>query len=308
MQDNEIIIATRQSELALWQANFIAAQLRAAHPRLSVKLLPMTTKGDRLLDDSLAKIGGKGLFIKELETALLAGQAHIAVHSMKDVPAEMPPGFVLPVVGFRADPRDALVGGNYRTLAELPTGARVGSSSLRRQSQLLHLRPDLKLLPVRGNVGTRLGKLDDGEYDALVLAAAGLDRLGLADRINARLLPEECLPAVGQGALGVECLTDDERVAQLLAPLDGEVDHACVAAERALSLALGASCTTPLGGYARFDESSGLLHLRAVLAAPDGSAALRAEQQGQQPELLGQAVAKALLEQGGQRILDLLAP
>ncbi|MGI9324201.1 MAG: hydroxymethylbilane synthase [Pseudomonadales bacterium] len=308
MPDNEIIIATRQSKLALWQANFIAEQLRVAHPSLSVSLLPMTTKGDRLLDDSLAKIGGKGLFIKELEAALLAGQAHIAVHSMKDVPAEMPEGFALPVIGFRADPRDALVGGNYRSLAELPQGARVGSSSLRRQSQLLHLRPDLELLPVRGNVGTRLGKLDDDEYDALVLAAAGLDRLGLADRINARLLLQECLPAVGQGALGVECLAGDERVAELLRPLDGEVDHACVAAERALSLALGASCTTPLGGFASVDDGSGLLHLRAVLAAPDGSELLRAQHQAREPELLGQTVAKALLEQGGKRILDQLAP
>ena len=307
MQNNEIIIATRQSQLALWQANFIADELRRVHVGLKVELMPMTTQGDRQLDASLAKIGGKGLFIKELETALLAGRAHIAVHSMKDVPAELPAGFALPVIGYRADPKDALVSPRYASFAQLPEGAKVGSSSLRRQAQLLRQRPDLKLLPVRGNVDTRLRKLDEGDYDALVLAAAGLDRLSLSERICQRLPIEQCLPAVGQGALGIECLAGDERVLSLLQPLNNAAEHACVTAERALSLALGASCTTPLGGYAQIDQTGSGLSLRAVLAAPDGSQVLRAQQRAQDPQGLGRAVAQALLAQGAATILDSLA-
>lgn len=299
-----LTIATRQSQLALWQANFIAGQLRAAHPQLTVELLPMTTKGDRLLDASLAKIGGKGLFIKELESALLAGDADIAVHSMKDVPAEMPQGFALPVIGYRADPRDALVCRHGSCVGDLPQGARVGSSSLRRQAQLLHLRPDLELTPVRGNVDTRLQKLDAGEYDALLLASAGLDRLELGMRASERLDVDLCMPAVGQGALGIECLEGADQVLEWLAPLNCAEDNACVSTERALSHALSASCTTPLGGYATMD--AGRLQLRAVLAAPDGSRLLRAQGDGDDPRTLGNAVAGQLLDQGARDILDQL--
>lgn len=306
LTDQPLVIATRKSELALWQAHFIAEELRRMHPGLVVELLPMSTKGDEVLDKSLAKIGGKGLFIKELETALLAGTAHVAVHSMKDVPAQMPDGFALPVIGYRADPRDALVCRSAGSVEQLPEGARVGSSSLRRQSQLLARRPDLQLQPVRGNVGTRLQLLDDGKVDALLLAAAGLDRLGLEQRITARIDIEDSVPAVGQAALGVECVAGDERVLALLAPLNSEHDSLCVRAERALSFGLGASCTTPLGGYATRSTDTGALGLRAVLGAPDGSTLLRAEAEGRDPEALGAQVAQALLAQGAGDILEQL--
>lgn len=310
--DDTLVIATRQSALALWQAEFIAAELRRLYPELTVQLLPLSTKGDQILDRSLAKIGGKGLFIKELEAALLTGEAHLAVHSMKDVPAEMPEGFALPAIGYRADPRDALVVGSQsgavRSIADLPAGARVGSSSLRRQAQLLALRPDLALVPVRGNVNTRLAKLDAGDYDALLLAAAGLDRLGLDQRISLRLHTDQCLPAVGQAALGIECMADDDRVLALLRPLNSRAVSDCVDAERALSLALGASCSTPLGGYATQAGAGGDIALQAVLGAPDGSTLLRASGAGTDPIEVGQAVAQALLEQGAAGILEALEP
>lgn len=306
MADQTLTIATRQSTLALWQANFIADELRSAHPDLTVVLLPMSTRGDEILDRSLAKIGGKGLFIKELETALQDGLAQLAVHSMKDVPAQMPDGFALPVIGFRADVRDAFVSNRFERLEALPEGARVGSSSLRRQAQLLALRPDLKVSPVRGNVETRLRKLDDGEFDAIMLASAGLDRLGLGERIRERLPVSRCVPAVGQGALGIECLAGDALTQERLAPLNSPVDSLCVGAERALSDALGASCSTPLGAIAGLDLSSRELDLTAVLAAPDGQTVLRAEARGADPQAVGREAATALLAQGGQQILDAL--
>ncbi|MEM1230354.1 MAG: hydroxymethylbilane synthase [Pseudomonadota bacterium] len=306
MTDSTLTIATRQSTLALWQANFIADELRSAHPGLTVELLPMSTRGDEILDRSLAKIGGKGLFIKELETALADGTAQLAVHSMKDVPAQMPEGFALPVIGFRADVRDAFVSNSCDSLAALSQGARVGSSSLRRQAQLLALRPDLQVAPVRGNVETRLRKLDEGEFDAIMLASAGLDRLGLAQRVRERLDPRRCVPAVGQGALGIECRADDERTQALLEPLNSPVDSLCVAAERAVSEALGASCSTPLGALAELDLATRTLTLHAVLAAPDGQTVLRSEAQGSDPASVGAEAAQALLAQGGQAILDAL--
>ena len=237
---------------------------------------------------------------------MLAGIAHVAVHSMKDVPAQMPDGFALPVVGYRADPRDALVCSMADTIAQLPTGARVGSSSLRRQSQLLAQRPDLVLHPVRGNVGTRLKLLDTGVVDALLLATAGLERLGLQKRIAARIPIPDSVPAVGQGALGVECVAGDHRVLDLLAPLNSAHDRRCVTAERALSGALGASCTTPLGGYATVAADGRGLELQAVLGAPDGSRLLRAQDVGEDPEQLGAQVAQSLLDQGAGAILEQL--
>ncbi|NIW85577.1 MAG: hydroxymethylbilane synthase, partial [Gammaproteobacteria bacterium] len=250
MSDLRLVIATRQSQLALWQANFVSARLREAHPDLTVELLGITTRGDRWLSSPLAEVGGKGLFIKELEEALAAGRADLAVHSVKDVPAELPEGFAMPVIAYREDPRDVLVTRDGGILAGLPAGARVGSSSLRRRSQLLARRPDLLIEPIRGNVDTRLRKLDDGEYDALVLAAAGLARLGLAGRASEYLATEVCLPAAGQGALGIECRWGDDRVHALLEPLEDPRVAACVSAERTVSAVLGADCTAPLAAHA----------------------------------------------------------
>ena len=231
-------IATRQSPLALWQANFVKDQLEKFHPTLSVELVPMVTKGDVILDSPLAKIGGKGLFVKELENALLEKRADIAVHSMKDVPMEFPEGLGLSVICKREDPRDAFVSNTYRSLDELPQGAIVGTSSLRRQCQLKQLRPDLDIRSLRGNVGTRLSKLDNGEYDAIILASAGLIRLGLAERIASFIEVEQSLPAAGQGAVGIECRVDDEEVKALLAPLSDATTTTCVLAERAMNTRL----------------------------------------------------------------------
>ena len=304
---DELIVATRKSKLALWQAEFIAARLRALHPGLSVHLQPMSTQGDRWLSSPLSEVGGKGLFIKELESAMLDGRAHIAVHSMKDVPAVLPEGFVLGAVGFRSESRDVLVAPGGLDLDSLPAGARVGSASLRRQALLRARRPDLHVRPVRGNVGTRLDKLDAGEFDALVLAMTGLQRLGLGERISAVLEPEWCVPAVGQGALGIECRADDTQTLSLLAGLDDAQIRACVTAERALSAGLDAGCSTPLGGHACWRDQD--LELRAALGRVDGSQVLRATANSatdaalREPEALGAAVAADLMQQGAGQIL-----
>lgn len=296
-------IATRKSPLALWQAEHVAALLRKAHGDLRVELVPMSTRGDKLLDAPLAKVGGKGLFIKELENALLDGRADIAVHSLKDVPVEIPDGFALPVVMARADPRDGLVSNHYDTLAGLPSGAGVGTSSLRRQCQLLAVRPDLDVRTVRGGVHTRLAKLDAGEFDALLLAVAGLERLGMGARVREALEPEVLLPAVGQGVLGIECRCADSDVEGLIAAL-GDADSAArVSAERAMNARLGGGCQVPVAGYAELDGRD--LTLRALVASVDGSRMLRAQGRAPRDEgaQLGQRVAEDLLSQGAGDIL-----
>ncbi len=298
------MIATRESALALVQARHIRARLQELYPSVAIELLGMTTTGDRELDGPLATIGGKGLFIKELEEALADGRADLAVHSMKDVPAQMPPGFTLAAITVREDPRDAFVSGRWRTLAELPAGSCVGTSSLRRSSQLRAKRPDLRIESLRGNVQTRLRKLDEGAYDAIILAVAGLKRLGLADRIASALEPEESLPAAGQGALGLECRSDRTDVAALLAPLADAGAAACVRAERALAHGLGGNCQMPVGAFAVTTGTS--LRLRAFVASPDGKQFLAAERTGDAaaPEALGQALATELAAKGATAILS----
>ncbi len=297
-------IATRQSPLALWQANYVKDRLIQLYPALSVELVPMVTKGDVILDTPLAKIGGKGLFVKELETALLNGEADIAVHSMKDVPMQFPQGLGLSVICPREDPRDAFVSNKYRTLNELPQGAVVGTSSLRRQCQLKQLRPDLDIRSLRGNVGTRLSKLDQGDYDAVILASAGLIRLGLRERIASFIEPEISLPAAGQGAVGIECRVDDQDVHQLLAPLADATTTACVLAERAMNNRLQGGCQVPIGGYAVLQNNE--IHLRALVGALDGSAIIRAEGKSavENGEELGVQIAEQLLRQGADKILQ----
>lgn len=296
-------IATRQSPLALWQANFVKDQLEKFHPTLSVELIPMVTKGDVILDSPLAKIGGKGLFVKELENALLEKRADIAVHSMKDVPMEFSEGLGLSVICKREDPRDAFVSNTYRSLDELPQGAIVGTSSLRRQCQLKQLRPDLDIRSLRGNVGTRLSKLDNGEYDAIILASAGLIRLELAERIASFIEVEQSLPAAGQGAVGIECRVDDEEVKALLAPLADATTTTCVLAERAMNTRLQGGCQVPIGGYAI--AQNGEIFLRALVGETDGSAIIRAEGKSavENAEALGVTIAEQLLAQGADKIL-----
>lgn len=303
----QLVIATRESALALWQAEHVKARLQALYPDLDIQLLGMTTQGDRILDVTLNKIGGKGLFVKELETALAEGRADLAVHSLKDVPMHLPEGFALAAILQREDPRDALVSNHYASLEELPAGAVVGTSSLRRESQLRARFPHLVVKPLRGNVQTRLRKLDEGEFDAIVLAAAGLKRLGLTDRIRLELSPEQSLPAVGQGALGIEIRADREDVLALLAPLNDAETAACVTAERAMSRALGGSCQVPLGGYAELQ--GGMLTLRAFVAEPDGSVVYAAQAQAPaaEAEQLGQQLAAQLSEQGAAAIIAQLA-
>ena len=300
---NTLKIATRQSPLALWQANYIKDRLLDLYPALQVELLPLVTKGDVILDTPLAKIGGKGLFVKELEHALLNGSADIAVHSMKDVPMQFPAGLGLSVICKREDPRDAFVSNRYRSLAELPAGAVVGTSSLRRQCQLKQHRPDLVIRSLRGNVGTRLSKLDNGEYDAIILAAAGLIRLGLSERIASLIEPEISLPAAGQGAVGIECRTADSRVRQLLAPLADQETTYCVSAERAMNNRLQGGCQVPIGGYAVVHK--GELCLRALVGDVNGTQILRAEGKSavENAEQLGIEIAERLLHQGADRIL-----
>lgn len=305
----KLVIATRRSRLALWQAQHIAERLQAAHAGLRVELLPMSTRGDELIDRRLDEAGGKGLFVKELENAMADGRADLAVHSMKDVPAELPPGFVLAAITAREDPRDALISSRYKNLVEMPKGATVGTSSLRRQAQIVERHPGLEVRLLRGNVDTRLAKLDRGEYDAIVLAAAGLTRLGLEARITARLDAGEMLPAPGQGALGIECLAARAEVVGLIAPLADAASAACVRAERTVSRVLGGSCTLPLAAFAQMVENraGNRVRLRALVASSDGKRVIRSEFEAAaaDPEALGNRVAQDLRRQGADAILGL---
>ena len=296
-------IATRRSRLALWQAEHVKARLEALHAGLAVELLPLSTRGDELLEVRLDKVGGKGLFVKELESALEDGRADLAVHSMKDVPAQLPPGFRLAAILEREDARDAFVSLRHASLDALPQRSRVGTSSLRRAAQVAERHPGLQLLTLRGNVETRLAKLDRGEYEAILLAAAGLKRLGLGGRIRGLLSLEESLPAPGQAALGIECLAARADLCRLLAPLEHAASSVCVRAERAVSLALGGSCTIPLGAYAEL--ARGQLRLRALVAAPDGRRVARVDCAGapSDPEALGARAAEQLRAQGADEIL-----
>jgi len=297
-------IATRQSALALWQANHVAARLRAEHAGLAVELVPLSTRGDQILDRPLATIGGKGLFLKELEVAMLDGHADIAVHSLKDVPMELDVEFALGAVLERADAADAFVSRNFERFDQLPQGARVGTSSLRRQAQLRAMRPDLNLLDLRGNVGTRLGKLDAGDYDAIILACAGLERLGEAHRIRSRLEPPHWLPAAAQGAIAIEYRAGDERVAELLAPLDDAETSVCVRAERALTRHLQGNCQVPIAAYCVETETG--LHLSGLVGEAATGKLVRAEGTGraEAPDDLGRAVAEQLLALGAGSLLS----
>jgi len=296
-------IATRKSQLALWQAEHVAALLRREHPALEVQLVPMTTKGDRIQDRSLAAIGGKGLFIKELETALEDGHADLAVHSMKDVPGELPEGLMIAAVLARADARDALVTPMARRLEELPRGARLGTSSLRRQAQVLTARPDLRIESLRGNVDTRLRRLDAGELDAIILACAGLLRLGLESRIAARLDPRVLLPAVSQGVIGVECRSSDLRSRDVLGVLDDPTTRTAMEAERAFARRLGGSCQSPIAAHARIDANR--LTLEGLVAEPDGSRLLRDSISGSasDAQFLGEELAERVLASGAGELL-----
>ncbi|MGO8755257.1 MAG: hydroxymethylbilane synthase [Gallionellaceae bacterium] len=302
-----LVIASRESALAMWQAKFIRDRLRALYPETSVNILGMTTQGDQILDVTLAKIGGKGLFVKELEAALENGRADIAVHSLKDVPMHLPDGFMLACIGEREDPRDAFVSNHHESLQALPAGSVVGTSSLRRESQLRARFPHLKIEPLRGNVQTRLRKLDEGRYAAIILAAAGLKRLGLSTRIRDTISSDDSLPAVGQGALGIECRADRADLARMLAPLHHADTAACVLAERAMSRALSGSCQVPLGGFA--EVVGDRLRMRGFVATPDGARLIRAEHTGSasDPETLGNRIANDLLAQGAGEILAALA-
>lgn len=299
----EIIIASRESPLALWQAEHIQAKLRSLYPEMQISILGMTTMGDQILDSPLSKIGGKGLFVKELEVAMEERRADIAVHSMKDVPMNLPEGFTLAAIGQREDPRDALVSNLYKCLADLPIGAIVGTSSLRRQALLKAHYPHLEIAPLRGNVQTRLRKLDEGQYAAIVLAAAGLKRLGLGERIASALEPSESLPAVGQGALGIECLSTRVDLLELLAPLNHAETAYCVRAERAMSRRLSGSCQTPLGGFAQIQD--GELVLQGFVADLEGTRFVEATLRGapNDAEKIGSAMAEDLLARGADQIL-----
>ncbi len=303
MTDSPIRIATRKSQLALWQARYVKSALEQAHPGIEVELVSLTTQGDRILDAPLAKIGGKGLFVKELEQAMLRGDADIAVHSMKDVPVDLPPGLHLPVVMKREDPRDALVSNRFDNLDKLPQGAHVGTSSLRRRVQLMAMRPDLRISDLRGNVNTRLQKLDDGDYDAIVLACAGLRRLGMEDRIREALSPDSMLPAVGQGAIGIECRNDDARINNLLMPLNDPDTHVCVAAERAMNTRLEGGCQVPIGAHAELGH--GVIVLKGLVGSLDGSEIVHGNISGRPGDAveLGCVLAEDLLSRGADRLL-----
>lgn len=296
-------IATRQSPLALWQAEHIRHRLQQLHSDLSIELVTFVTQGDKILDTPLAKIGGKGLFVKELEQALLDGRADIAVHSMKDVPMELPDGLTLAVICQREDPLDAFVSNHYAHFNDLPQGATLGTSSLRRKCQILSHRPDLNIIDLRGNVGTRLGKLDDGLYDAIILASAGLKRLGLSERIRHTLDSELSLPAVGQGALGIECRANDDAILQLITPLADDITTACVMAERAFNRYLQGGCQVPIAGYATIQNE--VLNIQGRVGSIDGTTLLKAHQQGNMAdaEQLGMQLAQDLLAQGADDIL-----
>ena len=299
----ELRIATRSSPLALWQAEEVTRQLGELYPQLKVSLVQMKTRGDKLLDAPLAKVGGKGLFVKELEVGMLEGRADIAVHSMKDVPVNFPDGLELGLIMEREDPRDAFVSNRYDSLADMPAGTLVGTSSLRRQTQIRERYPHLKIDWIRGNVNTRLRKLDDGEFDAIILASAGLIRLGFGERIKTALEPEECLPAIGQGVLGIEIRSDDDAVRKLLAPLGHAETTMLVRAERALNKTLNGGCQVPIAGHAILND--GEIYLRGLVGEPDGSRILRAEIRGSadDAESLGVAIAQDLLSQGADSIL-----
>ncbi|WP_043647622.1 hydroxymethylbilane synthase [Chitinilyticum litopenaei] len=305
---SRVVIATRESPLALWQAKHVKAWLEQRYPQLQVELLGMTTQGDRILDVTLNKIGGKGLFVKELEAALQDGRADLAVHSMKDVPMVLPEGFALAAIGEREDPRDAFVSNRYQSVDELPEGSVVGTASLRREAQLRARRPDLVIKPLRGNVGTRLKKLDDGEFDAIILAAAGLKRLGLAERIASLISVDDSLPAPGQGALGLEVRADRADLLTLLAPFNHAPTAACVTAERTLSQRLNGSCQVPLAAYCTVEDEH-FLRLRGLVAWPDGSASVYAESNGtlKSAAALGGQVADLLRTEGATPILHALA-
>lgn len=301
-----VVIATRRSRLALWQAEHVKSRLEARYVGLRAELLPLSTRGDELLEATLATAGGKGLFVKELENALTERRADLAVHSMKDMPVELPPGFALAAIMAREDPRDVLVSVRYGSLAELPAGAVVGTSSLRRQAQIAERFPGLEVRPLRGNLDTRLAKLDRGDYAAIVLAAAGLKRLGLAARIRNYLAVEESLPAAGQAALGIECLAARAELLRLVAPLADAEANVCVRAERAVNRALGGSCAIPLGAFAV--RAGDRLRLRALVASPDGRRIARADCEGEAaaPEALGEHAAQLLRERGAGEILAAL--
>ncbi|WJG09577.1 hydroxymethylbilane synthase [Aliiglaciecola sp. LCG003] len=303
MSQRVIRIATRKSALALWQAEYVKSELEKAHANLKVELVPMTTKGDVILDTPLAKVGGKGLFIKELEIAMQNGEADIAVHSMKDVPVEFPTGFGLHAICPRENPYDAFVSNQYNSIEQLPQGAIVGTSSLRRQVQIKALRPDLIIRDLRGNVNTRLAKLDEGQYDAIILAAAGLIRLGMPERIKQQIDSELSLPAVGQGAVGIECRNDDAELIALLQPLNHPDTAVCVIAERALNAKLQGGCQVPIGSFCELRD--GQLHLRGLVGSVHGNGIISAQQSGQKttPEILGEAVADSLLAQGADDFL-----
>lgn len=296
-------IATRKSALALWQAEYVKAQLEHFHPGINVELVPMVTKGDIILDTPLAKVGGKGLFVKELEVAMLENRADIAVHSMKDVPVEFPEGLGLQVICPREDPRDAFVSNTYTNFDDLPQGAIVGTSSLRRLCQLKAMRPDLDIRDLRGNVNTRLKKLDEGQYDAIILAAAGLIRLEMPERIKSCIEPETMLPANGQGAVGIECRTDDETIKALIAPLECQETRTRVLSERAMNRALEGGCQVPIGSYAIINDDQ--IYLRGLVGAIDGSSIIRDELTGSinDAEALGEQLAQQLLNQGADEIL-----
>jgi hydroxymethylbilane synthase len=301
---NTLTIATRKSPLALWQAEFVKAQLEKQHSNLRVELLPLSTKGDKLLDSPLAKIGGKGLFVKELEQALMDGRADIAVHSMKDVPMHLPEGLMLGPILERHDPRDAFVSNNYKTLMGLPQNALVGSSSLRRICQIKKIRPDIRVKSLRGNIHTRLNKLDDRQFDAIILAGAGFLRMGLDDRVASFLSISESLPACGQGALGIELRDDDPTTSDLIAFLNHKETATCVGAERALNTALNGGCQVPIAGFATLKD--GQINLKAMVASVDGDEVLTEEQTSLESEALklGESVAENLISRGAKRLID----
>ena len=300
----KLVIASRESVLAMWQAKHIQSRLQQLYPEMEISILGMTTQGDQILDKTLSKIGGKGLFVKELEQALLDGRADLAVHSIKDVPMQLPEAFALTVITEREDPSDAFVSNQYQSLAEMPAGAVVGTSSLRREAQVRARYPQLEVKPLRGNVQTRLRKLDEGQYDGILLATSGLKRLELEDRIRTTLVPQESLPAAGQGALGIETLANALEIQALLAPLNDAQTAACVTAERALARALNGSCQVPLAAYAT--EENGVLTLNGLVAHPDGSVVLTAQAQAPvaYADGLGRAVAKKLADDGAHALIQ----
>ena len=302
---DRVRIATRKSPLALWQAEYVKSALESAHPGIEVEIIGMSTKGDKILDTPLAKVGGKGLFVKELEVALQEQRADIAVHSMKDVPMELPPGLSIEAICPREDFRDAFVSNQFASLSTLPQGAKVGTSSLRRQCQLRAMRPDLQILDLRGNVNSRLRKLDEGQYDGIILAAAGLKRLKFDERITDLIAPEVSLPAVGQGAVGIECRSDDERTIKLLAPLNDPDSHVQVSAERSMNFQLQGGCQVPIAGFAVLEGDQ--IYLRGLVGYVDGSEIFRAEARGPQSNAIeiGRSVAEQLLKSGAGKALEM---